>query len=302
MQQLFTLFMDSFVIWSRNFTLVYIFLLGLFVFGVILGQAGSPGMDWHWFLLAFILLLILAAMMAGWFNMVALACVRFLEAQPRGQALQPVSPLDAFSLFRAFLPGIGRFFVNIAFGYFIQIAVATLLLLAAQPLWVKNTALLEKMASLGLDDRLRYIETLSQAQLTSLSELSLFLLGALVVYAVFAMLIMLWPAFVVYYGDNALKACWRSIRQFLRDPLRLVAISLFLLALKIPFFFLGSSLNPTGSASVSFLAAGVQLLSLLVEIYAAIVIFVYVYQAVGKPVLVLDEPASDDTADEPPSL
>jgi hypothetical protein len=156
MRQLFTLFTDSFVIWSRNFTLVYIFLLGLFLFGAILGQSGMPGMDWHWFLLAFIMLLIFAAIMAGWFNMVATACTRFLE-KPREQALQPASPVDAFSLFRSFLPGIGQFFPNIAFGYLIQIGVAVLLMLTAQPLWAKNAALLEKIASLGLDYRMRYI-------------------------------------------------------------------------------------------------------------------------------------------------
>jgi hypothetical protein len=300
MRQLFTLFTDSFVIWSRNFTLVYIFLLGLFLFGAILGQAGLPAMDWHWLLLGLIMLLIFAAIMAGWFNMVATACNRFL-AQPREQALQPVSPLDAFTLFRAFLPGIGQFFPNVALGYLIQIAMGVLLLLTAQPLWSKNAALLEKMATLGIDERLRFLETLNQAQLLSLSQLSMVMLAALVVYALFAMLIMLWPAFVIYYGDNAFTACLRSIRQFFRDPLRLLAISLLLFLIKVPLFFLGSSINPTGT-TFSLLSAGIQLLSLLVEIYAAIVLFVYVYQFVGKPIEQPDEDESDDLTDEPPSM
>lgn len=301
MRQLFNLLADSFVIWSRNFTLVYIFLLGLFLFGAILGQAGMPTMDGHWLLLGFIMLLIFAAIMAGWFNMVATACTRFL-AQPREQALQPVSPLDAFTLFRAFLPGVGQFFPNIALGYLIQIVMGALLMLTVQPLWAKNAALLEKMTALGIDERMRFIQTLTQAQLVSLSELSMVMLAVLLVYALFAMLIMLWPTFVIYYGDNALKACLRSIRQFFRDPLRLLAISLFLLLIKAPFFFIGSSINPSGAA-FSLLSAGMQLLSLLVEIYGAIVLFVYVYQAVGKPIELPEENESDeDLTDEPPSI
>jgi hypothetical protein len=84
--------------------------------------------------------------------------------------------------------------------------------------------------------------------------------------------------------------------------LRLVAICLFLLFLKIPFFFLGAGMNPMGSAGGSFLAAGVQLLSLLVEIYAAIVIFAYVYQVVGKPTVVAeDEDAAENRTDDHPN-
>jgi hypothetical protein len=303
MRKLFTLFIDSLAIWSRNFTLVYIFLLGLFVFSIILSQAGMPSLDTRWLLLGMVMLLIFAAIMAGWFNMVATACTRYLD-KPREVALEQTSPLDAITLFRAFLPGISRFFPTITIGYLIQIGMAILLLLPTQPLWAKNSAVLEKIVSMDIQERSQFIQGLSTAQLVSLSEFSLMVTAGLLIYWLFSLLIMLWPAFVLYYGDNAFKACFRSMLQYLKDPLWMIGICLFFLGLKAPLFLLSSSVGPPSPGQFSLGAVAVQLISLLVEIYTAIVIFVYVYQRVGKPSLqpeeeVLENPSDSD---EPPGI
>jgi hypothetical protein len=301
MRQLFNLLIDSFVIWSRNFTLVYIFLLALFVFSILLGQAGMPSLDTRWVLLGLIMLLIFAAIMAGWFNMVAAACTRFLD-KPREIAMQQTSPLDALTLFRAFLPGIGRFFPTVAMGYLIQLSIGLLLLLATQPLWGKNAALLEKMMSLDIEARIQMINSLSHAEKLSLGEFSLMLMAGMLGYGLFSLLIMLWPAFVLYYGENAFKACLRSMIQFVKDPLWMLGISLFFMAIKAPLFLLSSGVAPASPTQFSLAAAGIQLISFLVEIYTAIVIFVYVYQRVGKPTLNPEESVSENLTDEPPTV
>src|SRR6476646_2151784 len=110
MRQLLTVLMDSFVIGSRNFTLVYVFLFTLLLFQSLLSSAGMPAWEWRWASYLLILYLLFSDIMAGWFSMVGQACTQFL-GKPRLEALAENHAKAAFLLFRNFLPGIGQFFV-----------------------------------------------------------------------------------------------------------------------------------------------------------------------------------------------
>jgi len=92
----------------------------------------------------------------------------------------------------------------------------------------------------------------------------------------------LWPAFVVYYRNNPLKACARSMLQFFKDPLTMIGLVVVLIGIRIPLFLLNSVGVGSGNYLISML---VTLMALFVEIFIAIAVFVYVYQAVGKPIV-----------------
>jgi hypothetical protein len=279
MRKLLTVLADSFMIWSRNFTLIYVFLLALLLFSLIIPQSETPTLALRWILLFGVVLLLFGAVMAGWFNMVALACDRFLS-RPRALVLKEASPLDALTLFKAFFPGVGRFFAPIVGGYLIQLVMAVLLMLPAQPLLVKNWVVLQKMALLSATDRLRLFYTLGTGQQESLGLLSTLLLSGLLVYALFAVMTLLWPAFVIYYDNNPLKACYRSIAQFFKAPVSLITLCLLIVGVRVPFLLLASSVSVDSNF---ILGAGVQLINLLLEIFVAVLLFVYVYQNIGPP-------------------
>lgn len=296
MRQLLTVLTDSFTIGSRNFTLVYVFLFALLLFQSLLSSGGMPAWEWRWGLYALVLLLLFSAIMAGWFNMVGQACAQFL-GKPRLEALTENQVKSAFLLFRHFLPGIGRFFAPVSVAYFVQTALGLLLAYPISRLWMKNAALLMKVATMDVANRMAFIQKLPLAQQTNLGEVSFWILTGFLAYSLFSMLIMLWPVYVVFYNQGGLKACLLSILQFFRDPLRLIAISLLVAGLRIPLFLLSGM----AAANSLFLGATIQMLGLLVEVLVAIIIFVYAYQRIGKPVPPENADTSETTLDKPSS-
>lgn len=295
MQTLFGILGDSFLIWSRNISLVYILLLLSLVISLVFPQSEVPSWEWRWIALFSVLLLLVAAFMAGWFGMIRKACVRYFE-QNR-ETMNPTDlALEGFTLFSGFLPGIARYFPSVVVGVLIQAMVVLGLFLMVQPVWAQNSALLEqvfKQASQGRQEVEAIVRSLTPAQLGQLNEFFLVLMTALLIYVGFYLLTMLWPAFLVLYNESAVKAYWRSITQFFKDPFALLLLWALFLSTQFVLHLLTVAL-PT------LLAAIFQLLGLMVEVYMGVVLFVYACHKVGKPVNASEELVSD-AAEEPPS-
>ena len=294
MRLLFTVLTDSLIIWSRNFTLIYIFLFGLFLFETILQGVMLPTWELRWLLLFAAVLLLLAGIAAGWLNMVATACTRFLS-KPREQAIREANPMEAFTLYREFFPGITRHFPNIAGGFLIQGTAIVLMFAAIQPLWGQNRELLARLFQLELEQREAALQSLSFAQNLSMGEMFLAIMACMLTFACFSLLFMLWPAFVVYYRNNSLTAYWRACLQYVKDPLCMLTLGGGFLASGITLYIL-TGLSLLVSPIIFLL---LQMLMLLALVYMVIVTFVYAYHAVGKPVETPDD-NPEDSLEKPP--
>lgn len=296
MRQLFNLLTDSFVIWSRNFTLVYIFLFGLLLFESLMSLGGIPELTWQWGLFALIMFLLFAAIMAGWFNMVGQACVRFLEP-PRTEVLKQNYVKDAFKLLGEFLPGVSQFFGPAAVVYGLHLSILLLFGWLTQDLWSQNLELLAQTALLPIDQRAEALANLTIPERAALGQLALTVIVGALVYSVFSMFLMLWPAFVVFYRKNGLQACLGSAAQFFRDPLKLFAIVAFILMIRIPLALIGSFTQ----AFSPVLGMLMQFMSLLAEVFFTIILFVYAYQFIGKPIPEPQESEAKAPAENPPN-
>lgn len=297
MRQLFTVLINSFVIGSRNFTLVYIFLLSLLLFESLLSLGGTPTLDWRWAVFGTIMLLIFAAVMAGWFNMVGQACVRFLSV-PKTEALKQNHVKDSLLLFKEFFPGIGQYFAPVAMAYTLHAAILLSFGWAVRDLWIKNQDLLFKVATLPLDQRETFIRNMTPSQQTGLGEFSLTVFVGLGLYGCFYLLTMLWPTYVVFYQKNGIQACLSSMSRFFRDPLRLLALVVLIAVIWGPLFLLGG----LAGASNLFLGVLFQFLNLLAEVFFTVILFVYAYLFIGKPIPPVESRNQpDEPVENPPS-
>ncbi|WP_373533262.1 hypothetical protein [Vampirovibrio sp.] len=255
-----------------------------------------PALEWRWALFGLILLLIFAAVMAGWFNMVAQACVRFLSV-PKTEALKQNHVKDSLVLFKEFFPGIGQYFGPVALAYSIHAGLLLAFGWVVRDLWAKNQALVIQMATLPLEQRESFIKNMTLSQQTSLAEFSFVILAGVGLYACFYLLTMLWPTYIIFYNKNGWQACLSSAAQFFRDPLRLISLTSIIGLIWVPLFLLG------GLAGASNLLVGVvfQFLNLLAQVFFTVILFVYAYQFIGKPLppVEADDP-SEASAEKPP--
>lgn len=295
MRKLFTVLIDSFVIASRNFTLVYIFLFSLFLLESLMSLGGMPEFTLKWALFGLIIVMLYAAIMAGWFNMVGQACVQFLEI-PKSEALKQNYVKEAFKRLGDFLPGIGQFFTPVLVAYGVHLAYFALFGWLTRDLWQKNLPILMRLAGTSVEQSIQFQLSLSLEQQASLGMLTLSILGGLLVYSLLFLLLMLWPPFVVFYRKNGIEACFGSIRQFFRDPLRIIALAGINLAIRIPLLIIG----PLASGGNPFVSLIYIFLNLLAEVFFTVMIFVYAHQLIGKPLPAPVETDSGETANNPP--
>lgn len=302
MQVIFTVFKQSLVIGSRNFTLVYVFLLALLLFGQLLPVGSIPAWEWKWLLLALVMLLLFSAIWAGWLNMLKLACVRSME-QFKAAPMVKASPLEAFSLFRAFLPGIAYHFIPIALGILLHAALLLLAFWWLQPLWLENYPTLQKIMTMELQGQKAVIESLSIAQQIKLGELSLAMLLLFAFNLLFSLAFMLWPVFVVFYDDQPFKAYWRSLNQYIKDPLRMLALAGTYVGTGFALYLIAIL---TALSGIPWLFVTIQMLMLVALVQMMVTNFVYVFHTVGEPKARI-EPApspknSSDSNDPPEAL
>lgn len=295
MKQLFALLFESFVISSRNFTLVYMLLFSLLLFGSLLNINQSPQLSPEWILYGVLMLLLFAAVMAGWFNMVAQACLRSVSL-PKEELARQNYIQESLRLFQAFLPGVGQFFTQFASVYALNAAIIIALSRWLEPFWSKIKPLMMQAASLPPEQRETFVHELSTNQKLAVGEFSLWLTLAMFLFGVFWALTMLWPTYVIFYRQTGIQACLSSLLRFFKDPLRVLALIVSMAALSIPMFLLLlTGVNATGNLVV---AIGLQFLNLLLQVYFAVLIFMYAYQYIGKPLVCT--PSGTDPADELP--
>ena len=295
MRKLFTVLNDSFLIASRNFTLVYIFLFSLFLLQSLMGLGGMPELTLKWALFGLTVFMLYAATMAGWFNMVGQACVQFLD-RPRAEALSQNYVKESFRRVGDFLPGIGQFFTPVMVGYGIHLAYFVLFGWLTRDLWEQNLPILYRLAGTGVDQSVKIQLSLPPEQQASLAMLSLAMLAGLLIYAVLFLLLMLWPAFIVFYQKSGVDACFASLRQFFKDPLRLIALAVINLLIRLPFLFAG----PVLGGGSPFLAILFMFMCLLTEVFFTVVLFVYAYQLIGKPIPLPAVADDGEAAQNPP--
>lgn len=288
MHLFFSILMDTLIIWSRSFPLVYGVLFFFLLLGAILPQAETPSWEWRWMLLLAVVILLVSAFMAGWANMIVQACVRFYQPPASEQPRTPgTQMMEGFRLFKAFFPGVGQFFPSVTVAVLIQTAVLVGMVLWLQPLWSENLPVLERVLQSGANTQAEMMAALSETERLSLGTLGLALIGALVFYAVFGLLTLLWLPFILMYGDSALKAYWRSVVQFFKDPIRLILLSGTLLAIQLGFNLMVTTSGPVWGIVFHFLG-------LLSQIYFAVAIFVYAYRVIGPPTTQLETAIGTD--------
>lgn len=274
MRMLAQVFADSFAIWARNFALMYVLLFFSLLLVSIWPQGELPSWEPRWMLLVAVMALLTAAFMSGWFNMIATASHRYITRQ-KGKPMDVAATVEAFKLFGEFLPGVGRFFLPFALGIAIQGLVVFLLYLGLQDLISVNMNVFEKIAEAPPYERNAILTTLTPEELNRFADLALAMIGSMAVYGLYTLLTMFWPALVILYGHNVFKAFWLSIRQFFRDPWRILALGLFFLSAQLVLTLMMSL------GAVMFIVS--QFLALMLEIYMAVVLFVYIMAALGAP-------------------
>jgi hypothetical protein len=298
MRLLFSVLNDTLAIGTRNLTLVYIFFLMFLIASFILGQAGMPSLDPRWLTLIAVLGLILAAFMAGLLYMVSQACLYYLDNRQKGAS--PVNrqqaALQAFGNFRNFFPGVGAFFLPVTVGYAIQTGVLAALIFWTRPLWADAMPLFEKVRQtiVAGSSQEALIQSLTPDQQMAMAQFGLSVIGIGLIYGAFSLLVMLWPAFVVMYEENPLKAYGRSLVQFFRDPFRLIAIATLFFGARLLLAFLVNF----GGILMEILG---QLLMLLLELLTLVSIFVYSYHKIGRPTITAPEDNTSDAAGKPPA-
>ncbi len=275
MQTLSDILADSFAIWTRNFALMYIFLFFSLLIVGLWPESETPSLEPRWILLGAVLLLLSAAFMAGWFHMISVASQRYFSAQ-KGKPVDVAVTVDAFKLFGEFLPGIGQFFGSFVVGTLVQALVAGLIIYLVWDHIGPQMALFEKLAAMQPVERAAYMARMPMPEQLALGQASLAMMAGLAGFALYTLLTMFWQAYVVFCEYHALKALWMSVRQFFRDPLRVMGLGLFFLMLQLLLTLL------MASSPVAFVVG--QFFNLMAEIYMAIVLVVYVIGASGKPI------------------
>ncbi len=252
MSQPLKLMRESFsLLWGRLSVLLFPVVVFLLVVDVIRSRVMFvSAVDWRWFLVLGILLLLKAAFAAGWFNMVyeVTAQSRSQRKQGEGDSFQRITDTsssssafpdamnDSFGLLKSFFPGVGDYFLPMALGILLTTGVVFLIFWLIQQ-DVQNTigyphAIFERLSELlaegpeGQEEMQTYINTMS---LTDQERLSLFLEKQLLgVFGslVFVFLTMFWIPILMIRRVNVFSAYGQSLRFFFRDPIRLALLGL----------------------------------------------------------------------------
>lgn len=302
---------DAFQVLITNMALVYPFLLFILLLQIILSKDPKLllTLDPMSFLFIGILFLLLQAFNAGWYKMIYLAVLNTLMVKPlaadadmeTGAArslgegaekkpdLQKVGAYAPFRTFKAFFPGVGQFFMPFAVSGLLQIltlAVVFLGITLAINAWVphfdklmtfiqeqsQSTAPIQPAQALLSLPKYLLDEYMTMAQIILIATILGGLLSLMVCFTA--------PLLMTQMETNPFKAYWRSIRQFIKDPLRIVLIGLFI-------SFLWFALNYLSLISAgSILIALWQFLILLLLVYSVILLFVYLvryYQKDNSP-------------------
>jgi hypothetical protein len=302
MQLLLSVFSNSFVIWARNFSLVYVILLGMLLIGFVTPREIGAGTDTQLLLMLGSLILLMAAFMAGWFNMIAAACRRYFERAPGEKGTPRQDFMENLSLFKYFLSGVSLHFLSVALNFVISGVILFLLSFSLQGILPKVLPVFQRLLQSDISDPAQQLLSLPAEERVLVEQFSFTVFRLVLLFAVFSLLTALWPAYVTQFGDNIFKAYWHSLRRFFKDPFRFLFIA--------GLFVVSQLLFPLVSAAFSgniILGTLAQLSGLLFNIYMMIVLFVYALQTSNRPLCIQeaegeqsDKTDSDDQDSQPP--
>lgn len=299
MQQLFAIFTHSFIIWARNFSLVYVVLLGLLLIGLLTPKELAAGSELHLLLLMGSLMLVMAAFLAGWFNMIATAVRRYFEQISKATTPSAADALlENWSLLKFFLSGISLHLLPVIAHFLIAGGLLFLLSLSLYPLIPKVLPIFQKLVATGTFNQAQLLQ-LPAPQRALIEQFSFGVMKVMLGVMAFNFLVALWPAQVMLYEENIFKAYLQSVMRFFRDPFRFTLIVGLWIGAQFFFLFL-----PALAGGNVFLGVIIQLSGLMVNIYLIITLFVYVLQTSQRPVCIQEvenepsEPDSDNESDD----
>lgn len=311
MQNLRNMMMYSWLIVGQNYVLLYPVLFFQLALGIIFAQASQTtfDLDLKWALLILVVMLLYNAINAGWYAMLLDAVQHFsrinilvtdapketettLSTQTGSAQTPNTEPpavdsfFEPFKRFNAFLPGVGEHFWSFVLGNGIQILVG-LFLLAISYLIIEQTTgfpsetiakdLMSQAEKLATTQEMKkYLLNLPTPEQDKIAFALLCLMGSLLVYMIFSTLTFLWPAFVVSHHVGAFKAYWLSLRQFFKDPGRILLMAMFLIVSYMTMGQLGQTDN-------GILAIFVQFFIFFIQTLFSVLLIVYVLQASPLP-------------------
>jgi len=294
---------QSFLIWQRSIPLVYVQVLFGFIVSMLLINLKDSLVrpEYLFYIFSILVGLIFCAFTAGLYQMTSSVCRYFLGENTAKDSFMPSYKMkQGPSFFQDFLGGIGQHFLPVAIGMFLQILFAFLLSLGLMPLTQKALAVMQPLLpklighSQDFAHNQKLISSLTVAQQQSLRDFFLGIIVSIALYALFWVLTCLWPVMLLWYSKNPLKAYGLSIRQFVRDPLRLGALIFIYAFLSVVLFVF----SRTDMLVLEMLS---ELLMVFLNIGFQISLFVYAWHAMGKPTRSLDEDVVLNTQNTPPS-
>lgn len=291
---------DSLQVMGQYFVLPWPF-CGMILLLMVIGSAVPPQaiMSLTPPVIAFVIVLgmIALAFKAGSFAMIYQAVQHYRNRQERlakttvivpesgelpAEELAKIAPdpFEIFGLLKEFFPGVGEFLMRFVVGEIIHLVFLTLLILG----------LSYAMDSIGHLDQVinRFQDNMTpeqiQAMATGLSpaeQKAVVDFGGLVMlgvglYMIFGLITFLWPMLVISHDISAWAAYGKSIRQFFRDPMRLIGLG-FLYVLMVGLLELFSMVPNVWIASL------LQFMALMNSIYFTVVLFFYTTQALPAP-------------------
>lgn len=283
---------------GQNLVLIYPLLLYLLLMSLFIIQLGTAATNPLLFLSVLVMLFLLAATFsAGWFAMAAQGARNGYVSQRKKQAdrdagrllsvkealkmaenneslegkridgLEPDPILsESWSLFKAFVPGVGQFFLQLGLGWTVVLLVAWLFLF-----WLPSMT----GGEIALEAAVAQSNSL-QFSMDDFYHLS----GGFLAFCVLFWMTIFWIPEVIVNEVPFWTGMARSIKLFLKDPLRLSVMGLFFLGVNgCTLFFLFIS----GALGVPLLPTFIQLGAILFQVYTVLWLFVYLGEEIGVP-------------------
>lgn len=240
MKSLTQLWFLSLLTLSQNLVLLWPFFAFFTVMSIITAMTDTTPMDLTTpnIVMLLLCLLLFVAFLCGTMGMTVQAMRVSLglptpstetSGQPVGTTPKP-NPFQSFLLLKEFFPAIGSYFGRFITGFVIQVLLVIVLALlfnAALEYWIGYPHFLDslwpKLGQMTPEQLESHLQALPFAQKMHLGKIAWLMIGGFLIYGLFNLMTMLWPALIITHDISATQAYFKSIRQFFRDPFRMVS-------------------------------------------------------------------------------
>ncbi|MEM0951601.1 MAG: hypothetical protein AAGI66_05585 [Cyanobacteria bacterium P01_H01_bin.74] len=275
----FSVIQDSFRIWSRNTALIYVYLLTVTLLTWLLPrsvfQVAAP--TEQKLLLAVVLTLLLAALLSGWFTMIAQACENFYQAEPASK--KSITDERSFKLFTVFLPGISKNFLSIAVGLSIQFLVAFLLYYPVTQRWIEISPLIDRVAATKLNDVQQVLTLFNDAEKNVIQSFSWQWIVSSFQFLAISILVMFWAPYTILHKKMSLVAFGLSAKQYFKYPVSCIFLVFGFFTAGVLFYLLsllGTLFLMNQPVGLAFVFVLLQVFAMLTLVFCVITLFVFV--------------------------